>query len=254
MASAMDLSGRVAIVAGGSRGIGLDLAHGLHDAGARISIWSRDPEAVEVAARSVDGHGVSCDVRKRSAIEAALTSTVDQFAKVDILVVSSGIGSALKPFFELADEEWANVIETNLSGTFRMIQIVARQMADQNLGGKIIVVSSIRATMGAPLTGDYAASKGGVESLVRSAATALAPFAIQVNAIRPGWIMTEMTRNMWSNPETLSKTQGQIPAGRLGRPSDLVGIVQYLASSASDYHSGDVITVDGGLTAGSGGR
>ncbi|HMJ78803.1 MAG TPA: SDR family oxidoreductase [Iamia sp.] len=249
----IDLAGRTAVVTGGSKGIGLGLARGLAAAGAAVSIWARDEATARAAADEIGAHAAVCDVRQRGDIDRALAETVAALGPVDVLVTSAGRSSALEPFLEMSDESWHDVLDTNLGGVFRTCQVLGRHMAEHGRGGKMVLLSSLRVIMGAPVSADYAASKGGVESMLRCVAMAMAPHGVQVNAIRPGWIRTAMTEGMWADPAFAAGPPAPIPAARWGDPVDLAGVVTYLASSASDYHTGDVITVDGGLTAAAGG-
>jgi NAD(P)-dependent dehydrogenase (short-subunit alcohol dehydrogenase family) len=248
-----DLSGRVAVVTGGSRGIGLGIARGFRDAGADVSIWARDTDVAAAAAAEIGAHAVTCDVQDQADVDRALEETLARHGRVDVAALCAGRPASLVPFLELTKAQWDGVIDTNLGGIFLTSQAIARHMANRGGGGKLILISSLRVTMGAPMSADYAASKGGVESFLRSVAVALAPHGIQVNAVRPGWIATEMTSSLWTDPLTDASPSAAILAGRWGLPSDFVGVTTYLASPASDFHTGDVITIDGGLTANSGG-
>ena len=254
MSIELDLTGRTAIVTGGAKGIGLGIARAFREAGAQVSVWGRDQETAGRVAAEIGAHAAGCDVRDRARVEAALADTVAALGNVHIVVTAAGRGAGLRPFLELPEAEWQDVLETNLTGVFRTCQVVGCHMAEHGEGGKMVLLSSVRAAMGAPVASDYAATKGGLESMLRCMAMSLAPHDIQVNAVRPGWIRTEMTKRMWSNPEQGSAPTAAVPAGRWGEPADLAGLVTYLVSPLASFHTGDVITVDGGLTAAAGGE
>lgn len=244
------LDGRVAIVTGGYRGLGLGMSQGLRDAGAQVSMWARDVTAMRPVAERMDAQAVACDVRTAGDVDRALSETLDRFGRVDVLVANAGRSSAFKSFLEITEEDWRDIMATNLDGVFRTCQAVARHMVDQAEGGKIVVITSIRAARGAPHAPAYGASKTGLEGLVRSMAVSLAEHSIQVNAIRPGWMESDMTERLRANEDLSRNLIRQVPAGRWGRPADLSGVITYLASSASDFHTGDVMTIDGGMSAG----
>ena len=245
-----DISGKVAVVTGGYKGLGLAISRALADAGARVSIWARDLSAMEPVARDLGAQAVACDVSDAADVARAIDATVAELGGVDVMVANAGRRSVFKSFLDVTEEDWAAVVETNLGGVFRTTQAAARQMVAQGGGGKIIVITSIRSGRGGPHAAAYAASKSGAEGLVRVMAVGLAPYGIQVNAVRPGWMATEMTEVLRENGALGDALISQVPAGRWGQPEDLAGVVSYLASGASDFHTGDVITIDGGLMAG----
>lgn len=244
------LEGKVAVVTGGYRGLGLGMSRALRDAGAEVSMWARSAEAMQEVAEELDAQAVECDIRSRDDVDRALRATLHRYGHVDVVVANAGRPSAFKTFTEIDEESWSDILATNLDGAFRVSQAAARQMVEQGSGGKIIFVTSIRAGRGAPHAIAYAASKAGMEGLVRSMAVGLAEHGVQVNAIRPGWMETDMTAALRADPQRSAALMRQVPVGRWGSPEDLAGIVVYLASAASDFHTGDVITVDGGISAG----
>jgi len=245
-----DISGKVAVVTGGYKGLGVAISRALAGAGARVSIWARDLSAIDPVARELGAQAVRCDVRDPADVYRAIDVTVAELGGVDVMVANAGHPSVFKSFLDVTAEDWAAIVETNLGGVFRTTQAAARQMVAQGRGGKIIVITSIRSGRGAPHAAEYAASKSGAEGLVRVMAVGLAPHGIQVNAVRPGWMATEMTEALRANDALSDALIRQVPARRWGQPEDVAGIVLYLASSASDFHTGDVITVDGGFMAG----
>lgn len=243
-----DLTGRVAAVTGGNGGIGKGIALALADAGAAVAILARNEEKNRVAlaelqTRPAASIALRLDVNQRAALEGALAEIADRLGAVDILVNNAGIaiaGGALK----LSPDDWDRVLETNLNSCFFLSQIAARSMAARN-AGKIINIASEYSRFGNQIAPSYAASKGALIQLTKSMAIELAPANVQVNAIVPGWIESDMTAPIKSRPfykEILMRT----PAGRFGTPAECGGTAVFLASHASDFVTGATIFVDGG--------
>jgi NAD(P)-dependent dehydrogenase (short-subunit alcohol dehydrogenase family) len=247
-----DLTGKTAVVTGGNRGIGLGLAQGLARAGANISLWARDAASSAAAAESLAEHGgeiqtVRCDVSASDQVGAATQQTLERFGRIDAGFANAGFGEAADPL-KLELDDFHRVLATNLDGVFLCFQAWGRHMAEREGGGKLIAISSISALFGTPLQPHYAASKGGVEALVRAYATRLARYDIQANAVQPGWIVTDATAPAVANERFSETVVRRIPARRWGDPEDLAGIAVYLASDASHYHTGDTLRIDGGYT------
>ncbi len=245
-----DLRGRVAVVTGGNRGIGLGIASALASAGASISIWARDEatmaEAVEdLSARGERAHSIRCDVSSEEEVVEAARRTIEHFGRVDIGIANAGYGRPADAL-NLDLDRFHRLLATNLDGVFLVFRELGRHMSERDGGGKLVAISSISAQSGTPLQPHYAASKGAVESLVRAYAVKLARHDVQVNAIRPGWIVTDATAPAVENEEFSELVVKRIPARRWGTVDDLGGLAVYLASDASRYHTGDVIRVDGG--------
>ena len=248
--SLFDLSGKVAVVTGGNRGIGLGMARGLARAGAAISLWARDEARNEVAAKElgtlgVEVHTVSCDVSSERAVEEATQATLDRFGRVDIGIANAGVGASVDSL-KLKLDEWHRILGINLDGVFLTLRELGKHMAGREGGGKLIAISSISAQHGTPLQPHYAASKGGLESMVRSFAVRLAKYDIQVNAVEPGWIVTNATAEGFEIPKLRDAIVRRTPARRFGQPEDMEGIAIYLASDASRFHTGDTLRIDGG--------
>ena len=247
-----DLTGRVAVVTGGNRGIGLGLARGLASAGAAVAIWARDASASEAAAAELSRYGgevhtCRCDVSIEDEVEAATRATLERFGRIDVGFANAGFGApanALK--LELA--EFRRILATNLDGVFLTLRHLGSHMSSREGGGKLVVISSISAESATPLQPHYAASKAGVEALVRAYAVRLARYDVQVNAVRPGWIETDATAPAVENERFSELIVSRIPARRWGAPEDLEGIAIYLASDASRYHTGDTLRIDGGYS------
>jgi 2-deoxy-D-gluconate 3-dehydrogenase len=251
--SLFDLSGRVAIVTGGNGGIGLGMAEALAARGANVVIAARSAAKAEAALASLRMYGTDCvfvavDVTAKASCDAMVAATLDRLGRVDILVSNAGIGTARRPE-TVTEPEWHQTIDVNLSGPFYCAQAVQPAMTKAG-GGKIINVGSIFSLFGSGADVAYAASKGGIVQLTKSLAVSWARHNIQVNAVLPGWIDTDMTIPLRQNAAALSETiLRRTPARRWGTPADLGGVAVFLASAASDFVTGTAITVDGGYSA-----
>ncbi|HEV8307035.1 MAG TPA: glucose 1-dehydrogenase [Methylomirabilota bacterium] len=247
-----DLSGRVAIVTGGNGGIGLGMARGLAQAGASVVLAARNvgksSEAVkELKAAGLQAAMVKVDVASQESCRDMVQKTLDQFRRLDILVNNAGTNIRKQPQ-EYALEEWHTVLETNLTSAFLCCQAAYPAMVREG-GGKIINIGSMMSIFGAPFTAPYAASKGGIVQLTKALATAWAKDNVQVNAVLPGWIDTDLTRKAREQVAGLhERVLARTPAGRWGTPDDHAGIAVFLASPASDFITGTAIPVDGGYS------
>jgi len=248
-----DLTGRVAIVTGGSIGLGRQMAEGLAEMGADLVLCARKKEPCEKAAEELQKLGVktlglACDVRNQAAIQEVVETTVSRFGRIDILINNAGTSWGA-PVEEMRLENWNKVIETNLTGTFLFSQAVGKIMIGQRRG-KIINLASVAGLRGAPPEFQaigYHASKGGVITFTKDLACKWAMHNINVNAIAPGWFPTNMSEVVIErNKELLRK---KIPMGRFGNERDLKGAAVFLASDASDFVTGHVLVVDGGQSA-----
>ena len=245
-----DLSGKVAIVTGGSRGIGFAISEGLASARAAIVIADILTKEGEEAAKKIEAKGfkarsIPVDVSKRDSVETLVSQTVKDFGHIDILVNCAGI-ILRKPIEQVTDEEWNSVMDVNLRGVFLCSQIAGIEMIRRRQG-KIINISSNTAQVLQPHRGVYAITKAGVSHLTRVMALEWAPYRINVNAIAPAPTMTDLNRKYFEeHPEDLGERIRSIPLGRLGDPKDYVGMAILLASKASDFITGQTIFVDGG--------
>jgi NAD(P)-dependent dehydrogenase (short-subunit alcohol dehydrogenase family) len=249
----LDLSGRVAIITGGSIGLGRQMAEGLAEMGANLVLCARKLERCEQAAEELRQLGVKtialgCDVKNPEQVQAVVNATVSQFGRIDILINNAGTSWGA-PVEEMKLEHWNKVIETNLTGTFLFSQAAGKVMVPQHKG-KILNIASVAGLRGAPPEFQaigYHASKGGVIAFTKDLACKWGIHNIQVNAIAPGWFPTNMSQLVIErNKEAfLSK----IPLRRFGNEHDLKGAAVFLASDASDYVTGHVLVVDGGQTA-----
>ncbi len=250
MSALFDLSGRTALITGSARGIGYALAAGLAAAGARIIINSRQAEAVagaveQLRAHGLEARGMAFDVTDEAAVAAAFAKLDEDGVAVDILINNAGI-QFRKPIVELALSDWQRVIDTNLTSAFIVGREAAERMIARGCGGKIINIGSLTSEAGRATVAPYTAAKGGIKMLTRAMAAEWAQFNIQANSIGPGYILTEMNTALIENLAFDAWVKQSNPAGRWGKPEQLVGTAVYLASAASSYVNGQIIYVDGG--------
>lgn len=245
----MSLAGRVAIVTGARGGLGTAIARSLASQGASLVLHDREGWNPEVVSRQFPFDRVlpvSGDVRNEDDIDRAVTSVLREFGRIDILINNAGVMSTTS-FLELTSAEWDEVIDTNLKGYFLFGQRAARTMA--SLGwGRIVNVASTRQVQAVPGSTAYCVSKAGVAMLTRVMALELAPMGIRVNSIAPGTVLTGLNRDYLSEPAFQAERIARIPAGRLGRPEDVVAAVDLLVSDAAEFMVGACLMVDGGQT------
>jgi 2-deoxy-D-gluconate 3-dehydrogenase len=247
-----DLKGRVAIVTGGNGGIGLGMARGLAKAGARVVVAARNEEKSAAAVRELkalgsDALALAVDVTDETAVQAMAATAAQRCGRIDILVNNAGI-NIRKPAHEMALAEWKEVIDTNLGSAFLCARAVYPHMKRAG-GGKIVNIGSMLSIFGASFAPAYGASKGGLVQLSKSLAVAWAPDNIQVNAVLPGWIDTDLTRKARQQLQGLNeRVLARTPAARWGAAGDFEGIAVFLASAASDFVTGTAIPVDGGYS------
>jgi len=249
-----DLSGRVAVITGGSIGLGRQMAEGLAEMGANLALSARKKERCEETAHHVEKLGVramayGCDVKDPASIQQMIDSVMAQFGRIDILINNAGISWGA-PVEDMKLADWQKVLDTNLTGTFLCSQAAGKIMIRQK-SGKIINVASVAGLRGAPpehvMATGYHASKGGVISFTKDLAWKWARHNIQVNALAPGWFPTHMST--WVIENKKEDLLPHIPLRRFGSDHDLKGAAVFLASAASDYVTGHVLVVDGGQTA-----
>ena len=249
-----DLTGQLALVTGASQGIGLAIAHGLADAGARIVLNGRDRVRLMHAADRFDGAALSAtdglgefDVTDPDAVEAGIARIEYEAGAIDILVNNAGIQRRM-PLAEFPIETWREVMRTNLDSVFFVGQAVAKRMIPRR-HGKIINIASLQSEVGRPTIAPYTASKGAVKMLTRGMCAEWAKHGLQINAIGPGYFDTPLNQPLRDDPDFDAWLRSRTPAGRWGRVEELCGAAVFLASRASDFVNGQVIYVDGGVLA-----
>lgn len=252
LASLFDLSGRHVLVTGAASGLGRAISFGVLAFGARLSIVDRNVDALRATAEGLSAPGsavsaIGCDVACANDIESAIDAAESAGGPVTGLVNSAGIGRRALAI-ELSDEDWRDVIEVNLSGTFMMCREVGRRLIGRSTSGSIVNISSIAGQIGLRTgNANYSASKGGVDALTRTLAVEWATHDIRVNAVAPTHFFTPLVESaIREDPSRLDYFLGNVPLGRLGRPRDIVGSVVFLLSEASAMVTGHVLNVDGG--------
>ncbi len=251
MANRFDLTGRVALVTGGNRGLGRGIALALAEAGADIVIAARNQDTARATQVDIEALGrrataVACDMRQREDIEAAVQHCADTFGRLDILVNNAGMGISARAE-EVTDEDWDAVLDTNLRAVMRCSRAAFPWLRDSG-HGRIINLGSMYSIFGSPSVLSYAASKGAVVQLTKSMAIAWARDGIRVNALAPGFIASDMTEHLRTDERRYERIIGRTPLGRFGEPEDLAGAVIFLASDASEFITGQTLPIDGGYS------
>ena len=249
MHTTFSLTGRVALVTGSSRGLGHAIAVGLAEAGATIILHGRDETRLQAAAAAfpVPAATLAFDVSDTAATKAAFETLAERHGRLDILVNNAGV-IPRKPLLETTDEDWAQVIDSNLSAAFRLSREAARLMVPAK-AGRIIMISSIMGLVGRPTIPGYITAKAGLHGMVRALSAELAAHGVTVNAIAPGFFPTDATETLHSDPKFSDWIAARAPMGRWGDPKELAGPAVFLASNAASYVTGHILVVDGGLTA-----
>lgn len=254
MTSVFDLTGRTVLVTGSSRGIGRELATGLLAAGATVVLNGRDRSTLEatydalVAEHGADRvHARAFDVTDAAAVDDGVAAVEAEVAPLDVLVNNAGVQHR-EPLLELGPADWDRVLRTNLTSAFLVGRAVARGMVERG-SGRIVNIASVQADLARPTIAPYTAAKGGLRNLTRAMCAEWGRHGVQVNALAPGYIHTEMTQALVDDPEFDAWVTGRTPAARWGRTADLVGPAVFLASDAAAFVNGQVLFVDGGMTA-----
>lgn len=243
------LEGKIAIVTGGSRGIGEDIALAFAEAGADVVVCSRTLADLEVVADKIRSLGrrslaIQTDISRKADVDNMVQKVMDEFGVIDILV-NNAARSIMVPFLELREDGWDKVVDINLKGYYLCSQAVGKIMAEQKKGN-IINVASVAAFRVRENVGVYCVSKAGVVMLTKVLALELARYNIRANAIAPGTVKTRFSEVRWRDPEKLKEAEAEVPLGYLPESSDLIGATLFLASDASSYITGDTIIIDGG--------
>lgn len=251
------IDGRVAVVSGGTGGIGRRLSLALARAGARVAVLGRSAEEASDIARDIADAGseallVSADVTKKADADAAIDKVVERFGRLDIIVnaVGGGAGTALYPAESYPEDEWDRILDLNLRSDLLPTQAAARAMIAAGNGGRVLHISSVRGQLGINQGfSAYVAAKGAINSLTRQQATEWAKYAITVNAISPTFVATPQVESLLADEEFKRNLLARIPIGRVAETDDLVGAVLFFCSDASAFVTGQILTMDGGLTA-----
>lgn len=251
-----DLTGKVALVTGGNRGIGYGMAEALAASNAHVAIWGRKDAANKAAVEALSKLGAgdvkawSVDVADEKAVVDAMKATVDAFGRVDTCIANAGVGFGASSFSEMDTETWNKNMAVNLDGAFWTLREATKHITERakagDPGGSLVGVASLAAIEGAARNQAYAATKGGLISMLKAIAVETARYGIRANAILPGWIATDMTESAQNTEVFQTKVIARVPARRWGEPKDFGGVAVYLASDASSYHSGDTFLIDGG--------
>lgn len=250
--SPFDLSGRLALITGSSQGIGLTLARGLAEAGAAVILNGRNPEKLAASARglSTEGytvHTANFDVTDHQKVATAIQQIEKEIGPLHILINNAGI-QRRAPLEEFDPADWKELMQTNLDGVFNVSQAVATHMIPRK-EGKIINICSVQTFLARPTIAPYTASKGALANLTKGMCTDWAQYGLQINGLAPGYFETEITRALVDDPEFTAWLENRTPARRWGKVEELVGAAVFLASSASSFVNGHILTVDGGITA-----
>lgn len=250
-----DLSGKVALITGGNSGIGLGMAEGLAQAGADVCIWGTNPDKNARALEQLKQYGTRvseriCDVSDEAAVDRAFAETVEEFGRVDGCFANAGVGGRGTPFDQFTTDEWRKIMGVNLDGAFWTFRAAARHMkarAEQgDAFGRLVGTASLAAVSGQARGEHYAATKGGLVSMIKALAVEYARHGVTAHTILPGWIETDMTEGSIHQEKFVNNVLKRVPARRWGQPEDFAGIAVYIMSEASNYHSAETFLIDGG--------
>ena len=250
--TSFDLTGKVAIVTGSSRGIGRSSAELLARLGAKVVISSRKADACEEVASGIRKEGgdalvIPCNISRRAEIDALIAGTVKHYGKIDILVCNAAVNPYFGPLLDITDEAFDKIMASNVKSNIWLCAGVIPDMAERG-NGSVVIISSIGGLRGSPVLGAYGISKAADFSLCRSLAGEWGPKGVRVNCVAPGLVKTDFARALWENPQTLKATNERTPLGRIGEPDEIAGAAVFLASRAGAFMTGQAIVIDGGAT------
>ncbi len=252
--SQFDLTGQVAIVTGSSRGIGLASARELAEHGAKVVISSRKQDACDAVAAELNAqHGdgtaiaIAASISDKAALQHLVDETRAQFGRIDILVCNAASNPYYGPQAGIADDQFRKILDNNIVSNHWLIQMVAPEMLERR-SGSIIIISSIGGLRGSPVIGAYCISKAADMQLSRNLAVEFGPSNVRVNCIAPGLIKTDFARALWEDPQRIEAANTSVPLRRIGEPEEIAGAVVFLASSASNFMTGQTMVIDGGVT------
>ncbi len=252
---AFDLTGKVALITGGNGGIGLGMGKAIAEAGGDVCIWGTNEEKNAAALEELKQFGtkvaaLTCNVGDQQEVKDCFAETLSQFGRVDGCFANAGVSGRSRSFLDITGEEWKRITQINLDGAFYTMQEATKHMVQRaengDPGGRIVGTASLAAVSGAARNEHYAATKGGLISMLRAMSVEFAGKGITANAILPGWIETAMTDPLFNWDKFSDNVLPRIPAGRWGNPEDFGGIAVYIMSNASAYHTGDTFLIDGG--------
>jgi NAD(P)-dependent dehydrogenase (short-subunit alcohol dehydrogenase family) len=255
--SLFDLTGKVAVITGSSRGIGRAIAEAMAEQGAKVVISSRKADACAEAADAINARQpgaaivVPANISSKEELQRLVDETRRQWARIDVLVCNAATNPYYGPMSGIADEQFRKILDNNIISNHWLIQMVAPEMIERR-EGSIIIVSSIGGLKGSPVIGAYNISKAADFQLARNLAQEFGPHQVRVNCIAPGLIRTDFARALWENPQTLKMVTASTPMQRIGEPEEIAGAAVFLASKASTFMTGQAIVVDGGSTTGVG--
>ena len=252
---AFDLTGKAALITGGNSGIGLGMAEALAQAGAAVCIWGTNAEKNAAALKKIQSHGtkaieLECDVGDEQQVEQRFAETVAALGPLHACFANAGVSGRanVKSFADMDAAEWKRVTRVNLDGAFYTLRAAAKHMVGHGKGGALVGTASLAAISGQPRGEHYAATKGGLISMIRALAVEFARYGVRANAILPGWIDTAMTEKALNWDKFRDKVLPRVPMRRWGKPADFGAIAVYLVSDASSYHTGDTFLIDGGYS------
>ncbi|MEE1656045.1 SDR family oxidoreductase [Microvirga sp. CF3062] len=252
MTNPFDLSGKVAIVTGSSRGIGRSIAETMASLGAKVVVSSRKIEACEPVVEGIREKGgeaiaVPCNISRKPEVEALVTNTRERLGQVDILVCNAAVNPVYGPMSSLTDEAFDKIMGANVKSNLWLCNLVMPEMAERG-GGAVVIVSSIAGLRGTGVIGGYGISKAADFALARNLAVEWGPQNVRINCIAPGLVKTDFARALWEDPQALEQRNSQTPLRRIGTPDEIGPVAAFLASSASSFMTGQTVVVDGGVT------
>ena len=248
-----DLTGKVALVTGGSRGIGRAIALQMANAGAKVVVSSRKIDACQLTVDAIranggEAHAVACNVSHHQELQLLVQETQAVFGSIDVLVCNAAVNPYYGPFLDTPDEAFHKTIAANVHANMKLSKLVSESMVEKR-DGVIIMISSIAALKGCDLLGMYAVTKAADIQIIKNLAVALGPHNVRVNGIAPGLVKTDMARALWEDPARAAKVINSYPLRRLGEPDDIAGAAVFLASRAGGWMSGQTLVIDGGWSA-----
>jgi len=252
MTNPFDLTGKVAIVTGSSRGIGRSIAETMASLGAKVVVSSRKIEACEPVVEGIRAEGgeaiaIPCNISRKPEVEALVAGTRERLGPVDILVCNAAVNPVYGPMSSLTDEAFDKIMGANVKSNLWLCNLVMPEMAERG-GGAVVIVSSIAGLRGTGVIGGYGISKAADFALARNLAVEWGPQNVRINCIAPGLVKTDFARALWEDPQALEQRNSQTPLRRIGTPDEIGPVAAFLASSASSFMTGQTVVVDGGVT------